>query len=629
MIRLIETSIDTMTGANPLSAKDATGKSKWRKKIGFWKGEKLHVSETDRPTHSSVVEVPSGIDSTAARTKNARQFRDESSQREEANNPEGIFRFPVSARSVSACPLSVSSLVLPLGSYDAEGATNASTTSVLPVQEERAAMRQLQLNAHLESFIKEAKSLKPLKVSYRLDDNAIMQSPSLSLKSKEKALASMYDNAVEHEGVAAAFAAATQAIERSAKGVPTSVTRDVLSANGKLELDMEKEWEVLYKPLPLRLTGGCLSVKSCHSAETFETNYSSGSEDQLETDKFKSRLNTTPSSVIFELEAFDADQEGGSNRLQQKEKSTYIKKELVDRRLHESHDQGLARTITGNEGDDQYNVAYRVMDKVALFFSCFPSMPLFSAPTSPDGDVYDDGTYLDDGTDASYTIGTFDDHTLSTYENSCDTYSMSNNSYNSLQHEGMTAFDKPDDSSYTGSFMDQSHIYLMMTNERQQRSADKKYIQTNRLNVSTGNDNSNRNYQLIMASVDHNHSDRFKEMPPPLLVKTKKTNSRPSFKLKDLADRDNCHAGNGLTDATNTAAGWDGHFQWQSYLSENRQDTRADVQKMWLQAVHEAIENHNDRSQSSLIMKQRRLAAHEALREMLDNAMETKRGFAL
>jgi hypothetical protein len=614
-----------MAGHIPFATpKVANGKFKWRKRIKFWKGEKLQDGAAEPSIRSYADDSSFGISSATTANRSARSSKEGSPQRLDSNNGSGEAVFT---------PLSMRSLLLPAGSYHAEDAMDILSMSVLPFEEGKAEQRPFPEGAQGASLVVATKTPNPREDSYQLRDNSILHTSDQSLGSKQNSFASVNNSTIGSDRVtASAFVAAPRVIESSSTRSLESVAKELLSANVQLVHEVHTEKENLDPPLSF--TGACLSLQNCQPIETFPVNSSADRDNQIETKRPESRSNTATSSVTYAIDAINVDQEE-RKLLRQKMRLAAIQKELFDDSAYVMYNKRMPRTIPDYEDDDQskddYNVTDTVLDKIGSYFCCVPRMPLFFTPTSRGDDVYDDGTYVAEDDDASYTIGTYDDQTLSTYENGDgeftddggDSCSMSNYSYNySLQ------LDKPDDSSYADqSYTDQSHIYIM-SNTRQKKIDDQKSMfQTP--------------YQTISA-FDDRISNRFEEMPPPLVDET---NRRPSLKITGHRE------GNGVTEASTAPFGWMRHFQRKLYPTESYQNNGAGVQdiermttkvrqledkpddfsyanagfqEMWLQAIHEAIEKERELLPSSLTLNQRRTAAQAALRRMLHEAEQKK-----
>jgi hypothetical protein len=262
-----------------------------------------------------------------------------------------------------------------------------------------------------------------------------------------------------------------------------------------------------------------------------------------------------------------------------------IKKELFDDSTLETIDQ---ETIDDYDNEYMYGDDFLVnsdaLDKigcqVASLWSCIPNMSKLFVPSLREAELVEDDSISEGGTqDASVNdIEEVSDHSddkhadfirlpdkrgSSPYiwDKTCDDSSQLDDS---VEHE---------ESSYSGSYMDQSHIYLMMTNVRQERSAISqcKFEKTKEVTHSN-----------ILKESDTTRSVGLHSGK--LVQTTAESNKSPTF--IDTWWGHNPFATSKFPDSSQT---WMRHFQNQPNSNKRPELETDHLQKRWLNLISQTL----------------------------------------
>lgn len=295
--------------------------------------------------------------------------------------------------------------------------------------------------------------------------------------------------------------------------------------------------------------------------------------------------------------------------------------EINDQAYDTDEDDTLVEHSDDNLSKGDYFVHDSILDKFLWYLSCTQRIQLCFIPSTRDGD---DGTLLDEG--ETETSSTTDDQTLSTYDgdNATDqeqtdegslSLSYASRSLESYGNDNQGHFphhsrkkskndvetkrgrvSKDDNLSLTDSFMDQSHIYLLMTNTRQERvekqkktgaSSDECYVAWKKNSATK-------------QTASNNHA----AYAIPENTSTSRT------KIENQSNDDHQGASSGI-------GTWIRRFQRQLYPTESIQFDSIGSQERWLRAIQLALHNTGEVTPSMNSVQQRREAAQAAFRRFL------------
>lgn len=296
-----------------------------------------------------------------------------------------------------------------------------------------------------------------------------------------------------------------------------------------------------------------------------------------------------------------------------------IKEELFDDSTLETIDQ---ETIEDYENEyfygDEYLVTSEALDKVgcqaASLWSCIPNISKLFVPNLREGELLEDDSISEGDTeDASFSSNTDEisdncanKHTFSIRlpdeEFSPDTCEKSRDSTSlledSVRHEG---------SSYAGSYMDQSHIYLMMTNARQERSA---------ISLSQSEKTREMSCSRILKGSDLDRSN---------ILNSKKKNemTRQLGQINPASDAsrnyiDSWWGHKAFITSTfpDPSQRWIKQFHKRIFANEFHDSDTDFVQKRWLYLISQTLEGDSSPYKTSSNQKERCEAAQGALQRI-------------
>lgn len=286
-----------------------------------------------------------------------------------------------------------------------------------------------------------------------------------------------------------------------------------------------------------------------------------------------------------------------------------IRKDLFDTVTHANIDKELAKEHTEVDFRQlHHNPADSMVDTIGCravsFWNSIPSMSNILLNVLPENEVMDDDSVDDrDPDEGSFSTGTKDDQTLSSYGDSETKSGSTDEEYDYNTPATMNQVqdyyyrnDNHGDTSGPGSFMDQSHIYLMMTNARQEREMSKKKQQRNgerRLTMS--------GKAIDAKNISELTIDDF------TITSRVETGYTEDELIKD--QNDGKHS---LKEMLLSDFGWVRHFQ---PFGDQQIDIR---QRKWLDAIQKSFDDMNDVPSDSIshLRLERRVAAKEALQRI-------------
>ena len=347
-----------------------------------------------------------------------------------------------------------------------------------------------------------------------------------------------------------------------------------------------------------------------------------------------------------------------SAEMNQKLRMEAIKRDLArDDPTYESSDwtfDGTLETfdgeLDGNGSKSEQNIGFQLLEVIDSFFHC---SALFQKKSEDNynGADDDDSRYDADasfcGTEESSTVGsfvadedgTFDGNDDETYD---DTYAGTNDgTYETYTLEAPQSSSPPrgsfllaraksdpisisDNGDDCSSGMDQSHIYMMMTDIRRQRNSIPKKI-TRARSADYKRESSNFRESTSAFSDFKSQGRVEKEQPPPISeVKAPKKVHGPSSEKESTQSPGSTESSFlGLIAAAN---GWAAKFLQDEPTTNNMNPIP--LQAQWLQAIEESI--RKIRAESNLVspasagVVKRRYAAEAALQQMLQEATAKK-----
>jgi hypothetical protein len=327
----------------------------------------------------------------------------------------------------------------------------------------------------------------------------------------------------------------------------------------------------------------------------------------------------------------------------QKMRYEAIKKELFDDSTIATFDQ---ETVDGFDDVDIYHddsiAAYYAIDRIGCqavsLWNCIPNMSLFFVPTLREGELVEgDSAAGRDSDDISSANSTCDVRTVSTDDN-CNNdnepllelngkivsrLGYSEKSFDdSFRMESVSILDKQDDSSFTSSFLDQSHIYLMMTNKRQERFVSNKLSTEAHETKSLACENYNKKVSDLTSPDEF---DPIVQEGTFVTVKEVESNFPKALNVQE-----SWWGSSQLDERTlpETSIGWIRHFQSQLYPLERNQVENDLIQKRWLHLISQTLNDETGSFVASSNQNERRAAAHEALSRIRHTAAERERPFS-
>ena len=329
----------------------------------------------------------------------------------------------------------------------------------------------------------------------------------------------------------------------------------------------------------------------------------------------RNRFVFDPATIEGKTEDYDSSQgEPNSADTVQKERMIFrqqlryeaIRKELFDNKMHSTIDR-KSRTENSeatfrpqNHNNDADGMIGAIGCHAVSFWNYIPSMSNLLLNVLPEHDVIDDDST--DGRDLdeiSFSVGTYDEQTLFSFgsettntsgaEDDYDVYIPASSNY---MQENTYKTDNHDDASCSGSFMDQSHIYLMMTGARQERATSKKNQQNNTESCSTSG-NAIDTKKISELTIDDYTAD---------------SHMQTDYKENDFISNQNKDS-NYVNETIFPDFGWTRHFQ----PFGNHQVDKELRQIQWLHAIHQSFKDQNDMVLDSVQQRERRVAAKEAL----------------
>ena len=278
-----------------------------------------------------------------------------------------------------------------------------------------------------------------------------------------------------------------------------------------------------------------------------------------------------------------------------------IRKDLFDNVTHSSIDQcslvehSRVNFLRQDRNDDD-SMTDTVGCQAVSFWNYLPSMSHLLLNVLPENEVMDDDSVYDrDIDEISFSAGTNEDRSLSSHESdtksSCaedeDDYYIPNRV--NKQQESNARITNHEDPSCSGSFMDQSHIYLMMTSARQKRTISKKNQQQKESSSTNGNAiDAKKISELTIDDITVNSRIQTDYIEDELI--TSQNNDKHALKESILSD-----------------FGWVRHFQ-----PFGNHPIDVDVrQRQWLNSIYLSFNERNDPVSDQRL--ERRVAAKEAL----------------
>jgi hypothetical protein len=584
----------TLTGAQVQTMTQpqaGTGIPKWRKKIAFWKSEKVHDTATDVTTRWSVDDASFEVSSVTTPVQTGSIDHGSPKKAEVASI----------ASSPSPRPIPVSP---PIRVAVKEKAKSA--TPKIPIIDRERDWAAFSTG----TFALQPSSLNGSVVSSLYRDGSTLQSSTMSVESKEKNSVHLTTGSVTSDGVASAYEAATNALQENGTHPTTTTTiSETLSPNVQLLHTIETESAP--ENHSTTCASSCMSIQDCQPAQSYNDAVSSTNpvaKPEIKRAEDAAQNNAKKSSGEHaDTFRYNTDED---QRMQHRARLEKIQKQIDDLK-YDTDDQGTIIDDGTSKGEEN-RVSDSMLDKIVYFITCNPKMYMFSSTPTQDDNHTDDGMYLDDGeTDESSRTG---DDSFSTFgddkgheadqENTDDgSFSYMTQSLDTLEGDDLqdTDQDCTDDdgtgshlqhretSSLSGSYMDQSHIYLMMTSARQERAQATEIPKSGEYLIAW--DNAAKAAKVRENLAAKKTTDVIVQAPPQRTVSSEQAQEKENEPATSFA--------------------WIRNLQRQIYPTESQQQDLIGNYDRWLRSIQHAIRTGNVGDFSS--REERRAAAEGAL----------------
>jgi hypothetical protein len=281
-----------------------------------------------------------------------------------------------------------------------------------------------------------------------------------------------------------------------------------------------------------------------------------------------------------------------------------IKKELFENATIDSN--SLLEYREPKLGREDYIEHANAVDVIGChavsLWNFIPNMDNFFLSALPENEIFNDGSEDERNSDGlSGSISTNDEQSISAVETESDS-----DFYNSIDDVARNISilnvngENYDDTSFSGSFMDQSQIYLMTTNARKERAGSKKVKQSNAYSATRGDSFNRKKISELTIDIEnfsHNSRELF-DGQGELSVSNNLQSEDKNLSKGTIPD---------------IAFGWARHFQRQISPYSKHQMEINHIQKEWLKIVFQSRKDENDSDSDSANQTKRRVEAQEAL----------------
>jgi hypothetical protein len=575
----------TVAEVQTMTQPAGAGIAKWRKKIAFWKSEKVHDSPTDVTTRWSVDDASFEVSSVTTPVQTGSIDHGSPKKAEVASI----------ASSPSPRPIPVSP---PIRVAVKERPKRA--TPKIPLIDPERDWAALSTGA----FDLQPSSLNGSVVSSLYRDGSTLQSSTISVDTREKNIAHLATGSVTSDGVASAYEAATNALQETGS-YPTTTTTISETLSPNVQLLHTIETESTPQNQSTTCASSCMSLQDCQQTQTYNDAVSSTNPHAMKRTEDAAQNHAKQSGGDYADTFRYADED---QRMQHMARLENIQKQIDDLK-YDTDDQGTIIDDDISKGENRLSDS--MLERMVYFITCNPKMYMFSSAPTQDDNHTDDGTYLDDGaTEESSHTG---DDSFSTYgddegheadqENTDDgSFSYMTHSLDAMEGDDMqdTDQDCTDDdgtgshlrqretSSLSGSYMDQSHIYLMMTSARQERAQATEISKSGEYLIAWDTAAKASKVREDSAVLT---TDVIVKAPPKRTVSSEQAQEKENGPATSFA--------------------WIRNLQRQIYPTESQQQDLMGNHDRWLRSIQHAIRTGNVGDSSS--REERRAAAKEAL----------------